>query len=218
MKIDAINSINENKLIVSLEGFPSDMLLYTVEALIKGGIKAISVDFCSADEKAERISIQKVAALKQCFGKDILVGASRVLSDKGVRLIKGAGADFISAPNVRKSVIERAAMVSLVSIPGAFTASEIAAADSFGADFISLMPARIGSDYSYAALMAKTFPEIKLIASGDIDFNDIAPLNKAGVDKYIIGGSLANRVLAEKKEYAIITNEAKRYMDFIGNL
>ncbi len=218
MKEDIVKKLQENRLIVSLEGFPADLLLYTAEALIKGGIKAIEVELDSSSEKAERTSLQKIAALKKCFGKDVLVGASRVLSDKGVRLIKGAGADFITAPNTKKSVIERAELISLATIPSAFTATEITAAESFGADFIGLFPSKLGTDYSYAALMASTFPEIKFVGTGNLDFNDIAPLYKAGIGLYIIGGSLANRTLAEKKEYAILENEAKRYVDFIGGL
>ena len=218
MKADVVKKINEFRLIAALESFPADLTLYTAEALIKGGIKAIAIDLDSSDEKSERASIQKIAALKQCFGKDVLIGASRVLSDKGVRLIKGAGADFITAPNAKKSVIERAELNSLVAIPGAFTPSEIFDAASFGADFVSLYPSKIGADYSYVAMMKNTFPEIKLVGAGGLDFNDIAPLFKAGIERYIIGGSLANKTLAEKKEYAILTNEAKRYVDFIESL
>jgi len=218
MKTEIIEFIQENKLIVSLKGFAPDTLLYTAEALIKGGITAIETEIVSTDEKEERESLQKIAALKKCFGKDILVGANKVISDRQVRLSKGAGADFITTPCASKEVIERAALLSVVSMPGAFTATEISNAAAFGADFINLFPAKLGKDFSNSALMVETFPELNFVASGNIDFNDIAALSKIGIRHFIIGGSLSNKVLAQKGEFAIITSEAKRYLDLIKTL
>ena len=59
MKTEIIEFIQENKLIVSLKGFAPDTLLYTAEALIKGGITAIETEIVSTDEKEERENDQK---------------------------------------------------------------------------------------------------------------------------------------------------------------
>lgn len=218
MKNETVNFLESNKLTVSLRAFPSDTLLYTAEALINGGITSIETDFDSSDEKSEKASVQKIAALKKCFGKDIKVGAGMVRTDRQVRYAKGAGADFITAPNVVKEVLERAGLVSVVSVAGAFTATEIENATAFGADFVGLFPSKIGGNYDYAALIYETFPEVKFVGTGNLDFADIAPLSKIGITRFIIGGSLANRTLAEKREFGIITNEAKRYIDIISQL
>lgn len=219
MRIETVKCIEENKLIVNMKGFSADMLLYSVEALIKGGIKAVEIPFVmGGDEATEREVLLKIGALKKCFGKDIKVGGGNVVSDRAVKLAKGAGADFISAPNVCREVLERANAVGVATIPGGYTSTEILAACSLEADFVTIYPTLSGPDQHYAKVMAETLPNVKLMAAGDIDFNDIAPLYKAGIRYYTISGSLANITLAQKQEYGIMEQEAKRYVDLLGKL
>ena len=66
MRTDTIKCIEENKLIVNMKGFSADMLLYSAEALIKGGIKAMEIPFIpAATEEKEREFPLKIAALKK---------------------------------------------------------------------------------------------------------------------------------------------------------
>ena len=219
MRTDTVKSIEENKLIVNMKGFSPDTLLYSAEALIKGGIKAIEIPFImGGDEAAEREVLLKISAIKKCFGKDVKVGGGNVMSDRAVKLAKGAGADFISAPNISREVLERASAVGVATIPGGYTVSEIANAKALGADFVTLYPTLSGPDQHYAKVITETLPDVKIMAAGDIDFNDIAPLHKAGIRYFTISGSLANHTLAQKQEYGIMELEAKRYVDFLASL
>ncbi len=217
MRTDTVKCIEENKLIVNMKGFSADMLLYSVEALIKGGIKAVEIPFTpAAGEEAERECLLKIAALKKCFGKDIKVGAGNVFSDRLVKLSKGAGADFISAPNVNREVLERADAVGVMTIAGGYTVSEMVDAAEMGADFVSLYPTM--GNCEYAASIVDTLPHIKIMASGGVDYNNILSLSKAGIKYFTVGGSLANVTLAQKQEYGIMEMEAKRYIELISKL
>ena len=217
MKADTVKCIQECKLIVNMKGFSADMLLYSVEALIKGGIKAVEIPFIpNSSEEEERECLLKIAALKKCFGKDIKVGAGNVFSDRLVKLAKGAGADFISAPNVKREVLERAAAVGVMAIAGGYTISEIVDAADMGADFVALYPSNCSLEY--ASAISEVLPHIKIMASGGVGFNDILPLSKAGIKYFTVGGSLANVTLAEKQEYGIMEMEAKRYVELISKL
>lgn len=217
MKTDTIKRIEECKLIVNMKGFSADMLLYSAEALIKGGIKAIEIPFTpNCSEEAERESLLKLAALKKCFGKDISVGAGNVFSDRLVKLSKGAGADFISAPNVSREVLERADAVGVMAIAGGYTVSEIVDAAGMGADFVSLYPSNCSPEYASAVVEA--LPHIRIMAAGGVEYNNILPLSKAGIKYFTVGGSLANVTLAEKQEYGIMEMEAKRYIELISKL
>lgn len=217
MRTDTIKCIEQNKLIVSMKGFSADMLLYSVEALIKGGIKAVEIPFVpNSAEEQERECVLKVAALKKCFGKDIKVGAGNVFTDRLVKLAKGGGADFISAPNVNREVLSRADAVGVMPIAGGYTVSEILSAADMGADFISLYPTL--GNLEYAAKITETLPHLKIMASGGVDFNNIVALSKAGIKYFTVSGSLANMTLAEKQEYGIMEQEAKRYVELVGKL
>ncbi len=219
MRTDTIKCIEDNKLIVNMKGFSADTLLYSVEALIKGGIKAVKIPFSSvSSEDAERECILKIAALKKCFGKDIKVGAGNVLSDRAVKLAKGAGADFISAPNVCREVIERAAAVDVAIISAGYTVSEMVNANALGADFVMLYPTMGSKNIDYVRAVSSALPHIKIMAAGEVGYDDIVPLKKAGIELFSIGGSLANVTLASKQEYGIMEMEAKRYVELLASL
>ena len=218
MKNDVVKRIEKSKIIAIMDGFSPDILLYTVEALQKGGITAFEIPFCLTDQESQRECLIKIAGLKKCFGNDIIVGAGNVISDNAVKLAKGASADFISAPNVNKQVLERASALNVAALSGAFTTTEIEDARRFGADMVKLLPSKFGDNYDYAELMVKTLPHIKFIGCGNLQFQDIAPLNKVGIKNYSLSGSLANLELAKKGEYEIITNEAKRFVELINKL
>lgn len=217
MRTDTIKCIEENKLIVNMKGFSADMLLYSAEALIKGGIKAMEIPFIpAATEEKERESLLKIAALKKCFGKDIKVGAGNVFSDRLVKLAKGAGADFISAPNVNREVLSRADAVGVMPIAGGYTVTEILSAADMGADFVALYPTL--NNLEYVTSITETLPQVRIMASGGVDYNNILALSKAGINYFTVGGSLANVTLAEKQEFGIMEQEAKRYVELIEKL
>ena len=218
MKNNTIANIDSCRLIANMKGFSADTLLYTVEAMIKGGIKAVEVAPDSLTEQGERDCVIKIGGLKKCFGKDLTVGATNVFTERMVKLLKSAGADFVSSPTLNSNVLSRANAVDLCAMAGGFTATEISNAIGLGADYVRLFPSTINGNTDYAALMAETFTGAKLIATGNISFEDILPLHKAGINYFSIAGSLANITLAIKQEYEIITREAQRYCELLGKI
>ncbi len=218
MKNDTILTLDQCKLIANMKGFSPDTLLYTVEAMIKGGIKAVEIVPNENTEAGERDCVVKINGLKKCFGKDLIVGAANVYTERLVKLAKGVGADFISAPTFNSSVIARANAVDMCVIAGGFTATEINACFCSGADYVKLFPSTINGSTDYAQLIAETFKGKKVVASGNINYEDITPLKKAGINYFSIGGSLANVTLANKQEYEIITREAARYCELLERL
>ena len=218
MKNNTIPKLDACRLIANMKGFSADTLLYTVEALIKGGIKAVEVSPESQTEQGERDCIIKINGLKKCFGNDLMVGATNVFTERMVKLSRGAGADFISSPTLNNNVLARAIALDICTMAGGFTATEISNAISLGADYVRLFPSALGGNTDYAALMAETFPQAKLVATGNINYEDILPLYKAGIKYFSIAGTLANVTLANKQEYEIITREATRYCEAIAKL
>lgn len=218
MRNDTIKVLDKCKLIANMKGFSPDTLLYTVEALIKGGIKAVEIVPNDSTEEGERDCVIKINGLKKCFGKDLLVGATNVFSERLVKLAKGVGADFISTPVLNSNVLSRANAVDLCVIGGGFTATEINGSFALGSDYVKLFPSVINGGTDYAELMADTFKGKKLIASGNINFEDITPLKRAGINYFSISGSLANITLATKQEYGIIEKEAARYCELLEKL
>lgn len=216
MRTEAVEKLAKKRLVAVIKDFSPDLLLYTVEALIKGGVTAVEVVETGFSPELEHEGARKVQGLKKCFGNELTVGAGNVRTDRMTKLVKSAGADFVSFPDLCRETMERADALSIATVPSAFTTSEFSAASRLGADFVKLFPTKLNGSFDYAAFVAETFPDIKTVAAGNIDFADIAALSKAGIKYFAVGASLTNRVLAEKHEYDIITNEAKRFIDALN--
>ena len=126
----------------------------------------------------------------------VLVGAGTVLSAAQVDQAVDAGALYIVSPDANPEVIRRTRERGAVSVPGAFTPTEIAAAHAAGADYVKLFPAGVlGTDYVKA--IRAPLAHIPLLAVGGIEPANIPSFLKAGVVGFGIGSNLVDKKLIQ---------------------
>ena len=134
------------------------------------------------------------------------------------KMLKGAidaGARFIISPTVDKKLIRATKKLGAVSIPGAFTPTEIFKAFSFGGDIIKVFPT--SGDVDYIKELRAPLPHIPLMPTGGISLQNIQEFKKAGAVAFGIGGSLVNAKLDVTHEYLQqITDTAKQFMDLVA--
>ncbi|WP_020500440.1 bifunctional 4-hydroxy-2-oxoglutarate aldolase/2-dehydro-3-deoxy-phosphogluconate aldolase [Sciscionella marina] len=89
-----------------------------------------------------------ISALRKEFGADVRIGAGTVLEPEQVERAAVHGAEFVISPNTDAEVIAATKRLGLVSVPGAFTPSEVVAAVRAGADIVKVFPINaVGADY-----------------------------------------------------------------------
>ena len=99
----------------------------------------------------------------------------------------------------------------LVSIPGAFSASEAMSAYEAGADFIKIFPvAAVGPDYVRALKTPLT--QLRFIAVGGVNEKNAYMYLQAGAAGVGVSGNLINRQWIEEKRYKKITDLAVEYV------
>jgi 2-dehydro-3-deoxyphosphogluconate aldolase/(4S)-4-hydroxy-2-oxoglutarate aldolase len=77
-------------------------------------------------------------------------------------------------------------------IPGAFTPTEIVAAQTAGADLIKIFPAEVlGPEYVKA--VKAPLPQLQLVPTGGITLENIGTYLNAGSTALGVGGSLVSR-------------------------
>ena len=104
--------------------------------------------------------------------------------------------------------------MGLVSIPGAFTPSEAAAAHRAGADFVKLFPiGKLGA--GYLKDVKAPLSHVKLLAVGGIDETNLSQYLKAGVTGFGVGANIANRQLIEFNDWNGITAHAQKYTEVL---
>lgn len=209
MKQEVIHAIEEHKIIAIVRGVAEDKLIPLVQALYDGGIRLVEITFRADGSVSDEQTAKSIGALVKQFAGRILVGVGTVLTEKQVALVKQAGGLFAISPNTDEGVIRACNAHNLVSIPGALTPTEIAAAHKAGADFVKLFPvSNLGSKYVKA--VTAPLSHIRLLAVGGVDENNVADFLKAGICGAGVGGNLVNRQWVEAGEFEKITQVARQ--------
>ena len=208
MKETVKKSIIENKLIAIVRGVEADTCVNIAQALYDGGFRLMEITYDQKHPESWQTTANAIGAVAKAFSGKMHIGAGTVTCPELVELTAKAGGSFIISPDVYEAVIFRTNQLGMVSIPGAFTPTEIMTAHRAGADFVKLFPA---GDLSTSYLKAIKAPlsHIDILAVGGVDENNVAAFLSAGAVGAGIGSSLINRQWVAAGAYDKITETAR---------
>ena len=215
MRETIINSILEHKIISIVRGMDEEKAMKIADALYEGGIRLVEVTFNQKDPSTHKVSAAAIRAIKEKYEGKMLVGAGTVTTVELVELAASAGAAYIISPDTDPEVIRRTKELGLVSLPGAYTATEAKIAHNAGADFVKLVPCIEGAP-AYLKALCAPLNHIKFLAVGGVNADNCAEFMKAGAVGVGVGGSLVNKKWVDAGEYWRITEEAKRFIENIN--
>ena len=205
-----IESILQEKIIMIIRGVPTDRLEELAEAMWRGGIRLMECTYDASGKIPDEEIAAAIGRLAHRFEGRMLIGAGTVLTEKQVELTKKAGGGFIISPNTKQSVIQKTRELDMVSIPGAFSPSEIQQAHEWGADLVKLFPVtNLGVEYVKA--VKAPLCHIDLLAVGGIDLKNIPLYKKAGVCGFGVGSNITDKAMIANEDWQGITELAKRY-------
>ena len=206
-----VKSIFDNKIIAIIRGIGSDRILSAVEALLNGGIRLLEVTYNHQNDDTRADTLKSLKLITKEFGNDVSLGVGTVLTTKQVEDAVDSGAQYVISPNTDVLVIKKTKELGKISIPGAFTPSEMVLAYYTGADIVKLFPAGVlGTNYIKAVLAPLS--HIPVVAVGGIDSNNAAEFIKAGAIGVGVGGSLVDIKAIYAGEYEKITIMAREYL------
>lgn len=202
---EIIDTIKTARIVAIIRGIDKDHILKTAEALLKGGIKAMEITLNRND------AMESIEMVKKEFANEILLGAGTVTTDEQVREAHEHGARFIVSPNTDEAVIKQTEDLNMVSVPGAFSPTEILKAHQLGADFVKVFPAgSIGADYIKA--VRGPLDNIPLLAVGGVNLDNMTEFLKAGADGLGIGGNLVSKSLIYDGKFDEVEKIARSYV------
>ena len=183
-------------------------LMEVVEALRAGGIRCIEITL--AVPKAAEI----IKKLGTSSSLDILVGAGTVLDKKSARQAIKAGAKYIVSPTLWPGMIEICDEYNVVSIPGAFTPTEILKAWNAGADIVKVFPANaVGPQYIED--LRRPLPDLRLLPTSGITVDNAGDYIRVGACAVGIGAALTDPHLIERGDFPTLTKMARRLAENI---
>lgn len=144
-----------------------------VRGLLDGGFRALEV---TADTPG-------------CFGllaemtrrvRGVVFGVGTAMDLETLAAARAAGARFVVSPHGDPALIAETRAAGLVSIPGAFTATEVVRARGAGADFVKLFPVSAGGGPTLVRTLRGPLPDVPFWVSGDVAVDQIGSYLDAG--------------------------------------
>ena len=163
-----------------------------VDAMEKGGIKLVESTFDQSGKTSDEETAENIYAIKEKFKGRVRVGLGTVMSEKQVELAYRAGAEFIISPDCYEPVIKKTRELGIVSIPGAFTPTEVANAHRYGADFVKIFP-NSEMKISYLRALLAPLSHIKFLAAGGVNTENIKDYISAGAKGIGIATAIADK-------------------------
>ena len=176
-------------------------LVKVVKALHKGGLNVIEITLNTPD------AIEGIRACRMEL-PDVLMGAGTVLNPKAAGRAIEAGAQFIVSPNTKAAVMEATHAMGKVSVPGAYTPTEVALAVDMYADLVKLFPAK-GLGPEYIKELMGPFDDLRIMPTGGVTTRNAKHYLEAGASAVAIGGSMVNDEVVEAGNYKLLTQRAR---------
>jgi 2-dehydro-3-deoxyphosphogluconate aldolase/(4S)-4-hydroxy-2-oxoglutarate aldolase len=170
------------------------------EALYNGGVRLLEITLNSEN------ALPLIEALRENFKQRMLIGAGTVLTTADARNAMAAGASFLISPSLDTEVIKITKDAGAVSIPGAYTPTEIVQAYKYGADIVKVFPC---PDAAYIKNILAPLNHIRLMPTGGIDASNIKLYANAGAVAFGIGSALVNnKAIINEPYFTELTQKA----------
>ncbi len=203
----ALHYILQYKIIAIIRGVKPKDVLPIVASLHEGGIKIVEITLNSED------ALELISKLSSVMKNKMLIGAGTVLDVKSAKAAAKHGAQFIISPSLDINVVKFANQKKLVSIPGAFTATEIVEAHKAGADIVKVFPA---PSPRYIKDLQGPLSHIRMMPTGGINLENIDQFKKAGAVAFGVGSSLINtEAQIIKESLRQLSQKANQFVEMI---
>lgn len=204
--MNVLSEIYKNKIIAIIRGAKPEDVLSIAKALKKGGIRILEITMNSPG------ALSVIKRISGELGDEMVIGAGTVLDPETTKSALDHGAKFILSPVVDVETIKLTKKYGAVSIPGAFTPTEILNAFEAGGDIIKVFPAS-SIKPSYIKEIHGPLPQIPLLPTGGVNLDNIKDFNDSGAAGFGIGGSLVNSRETVTKEYLDnLTEKAVKFL------
>lgn len=212
---DIMQEVLDKKIIAIVRGVSSRDILPVAQALLDGGVSMMEITFDQTSAAGCAETLSSLEAVKTKFAGVMRIGAGTVLTAQQVADAQARGAEYIISPNVDAEVIAKTKELGLLSMPGALTPSEVAAAHKMGGDIIKLFPA--GSwETDYIKALRAPLAHIPLAAVGGVTPDNILDFLAAGACCVGIGGNLVSATRVAQGGFAAITATARQFVEKIA--
>ena len=156
--------------------------------------------------------IAKLATDEEFARQGAIVGAGTVLSGVQAEDSLIAGARFLVSPALIPEMIAAGRARDAMTMPGTMTPTEMVKAAELGADFIKVYPLATIGGPDFITNVRRALMHLPLVATGNVEYDEIPAYLGAGVVGFGIGGPLIRPDLLERNDTDGIVANARRFL------
>jgi len=208
----SVEFIRKHRFIAILRHIPLHTAEEVARALYEGGVRIIEITFNPSLATTVEDTKEMIRRIKALYGDRLSVGAGTVINEEFARAAWEAGAEFIVSPCTKESVITFAKEHGMLSIPGAYTPTEIVNAYDMGADIVKVFPVAPG-EVGYLKNVMSPLSHIPFIPTGGINPDTVEAFLATGAVAVAAGATVVTRELAEQGEWKTVTENARRHVE-----
>jgi 2-dehydro-3-deoxyphosphogluconate aldolase/(4S)-4-hydroxy-2-oxoglutarate aldolase len=155
-----------------------------------------------------------------CFANSSSVASLAISSNASGTVLSGAqaedsliaGARFLVSPALIPEMIEAGRSRDAMTMPGTLTPTEMVKAAELGADFIKIYPLATIGGPDFVTNVRRALVHLPLVATGNVEYEEIPAYLKAGVVGFGIGGPLIRTDLLDRGDTEGAVANAKRFL------
>lgn len=211
MRSTIIEAVEKERIIAIIRGVESKKIVPLARALYDGGIRLLEITYSADGKMPDDETAKNIERLVKEFAGKMFIGAGTVITEKQVDLTAQAGGKFIISPDAYEPVIRRTRELEMASMPGALTPTEIRAAIRAGADFVKVFPT-VALGAAYIKAVKAPLSEVKLLAVGGVNDQNMAEFYKAGACGFGIGANITDKRMIAENDFEGIKKLAEKYV------
>lgn len=204
--LNVLPALLNARTVVIFRGIPSDRGVAVAQVMYESGLRAFEVTLNSDG------ALDLIRSLREALPHDALIGAGTVTAPGEVTRAAQAGATYVISPNVDPAVISATKALGLVSIPGAYTVTEILQAHAAGGDIVKVFPVQPAGP-GYIRQVRGPVQQIRLLASGGVDASLASDYFAAGCDMVGTGHQLFGSGAVEREDWDAVRADARRFVE-----
>ena len=209
LRKDLIRIFSEDRLVAVIRSTSVDTAELAARAMARAGVRLVEITLTIPDAYE---LIAKLATDDEFAKQGAIVGAGTVLSGTQAEDSLIAGARFLVSPALIPEMIEAGRARDAMTMPGTMTPTEMVKAAELGADYIKVYPLATIGGPDFITNVRRALMHLPLVATGNVEYDEIPAYFKAGVVGFGIGGPLIRPDLLERRDSDGVVANAKRFL------
>lgn len=199
-------SMNEFPRVTSiLRGYTVEEIDRILSVILKSKIRSVEITYNSPDAS----NIIRYAVKK--YSDQICIGAGTITCMEALVDVVDAGVDFVLSPTTfSKEMIDYCKEHHVISVPGAFSPSEILQQRMLGADIIKVFPACILTPKFFKQI-SSPLGHLPLMAVGGVNAKNGKEFFDAGCDYLGIGSGMFDKEDVATGNFEAMSNSVKEF-------